>query len=68
MLAIRPEQIAISTQPVEGAIPVAIYANQPAGSETITTLKAGTDEFLAKDIGQIQLRSGSEGLGHYRSG
>ena len=53
VLAIRPEQIAISTQPVEGAIPVTIYANQPAGSETITTLKAGTDEFLAKDIGQI---------------
>lgn len=54
VLAIRPEQIAISTQPVEGAIPVTIYANQPAGSETITTLKAGTDEFLAKDIGQIR--------------
>mgnify|MGYP001653004517 CR=1 FL=1 len=53
VLAIRPEQIAISTEPVEGAIPVSIYSNQPAGSETITTLKAGTDEFLAKDIGQI---------------
>ena len=26
----------------------------PVGSETITTLKAGTDEFLAKDIGQIR--------------
>ena len=53
VLAIRPEQIAISTEPVEGAIPVCIFSNQPAGSETITTLKAGTDEFLAKDIGQI---------------
>ena len=53
VLAIRPEQIAISTQPVEGAIPVTIYANQPAGSETITTLKAGNDEFLAKEIGQV---------------
>ena len=53
VLAIRPEQIAISTEPVEDAIPVSIYSNQPAGSETITTLKAGTDEFLAKDIGQI---------------
>ena len=53
VLAIRPEQIAISTQPVEGAIPVSIYANQPAGSETITTLKAGNDEFLAKEIGQV---------------
>ena len=54
VLAIRPEQIVISTQPAEGAIPATIYANQPAGSETITTLKAGTDEFLAKDIGQIR--------------
>ena len=53
VLAIRPEQIIISTEPVEGAIPVSIYANQPAGSETITTLKAGNDEFLAKEIGQV---------------
>ena len=52
VLAIRPEQTAISTQPVEGAIPVSIYANQPAGSETIVTLVAGRDEFLAKEIGQ----------------
>ena len=53
VLAIRPEQIIISTEPVEGAIPVSIYANQPAGSETITTLKAGNNEFLAKEIGQV---------------
>ena len=53
VLAIRPEQIIISTEPVEGAIPVSIYANQPSGSETITTLKAGNDEFLAKEIGQV---------------
>ena len=53
VLAIRPEQIIISTEPVEGASPVSIYANQPAGSETITTLKAGNDEFLAKEIGQV---------------
>ena len=53
VLAIRPEPIIISTEPVEGAIPVSIYANQPAGSETITTLKAGNDEFLAKEIGQV---------------
>ena len=56
VLAIRPEQIIISTEPVEGAIPVSIYANQPAGSETITTLKAGNDEFLAKEIGQVHHR------------
>ena len=53
VLACRPEQIAISREPVEGALPVTIYANQPAGSETIVTLKAGDEEFLVKEIGQV---------------
>ena len=52
VLAIRPEQVVISREPVEGAIPVTVYASQPTGSETIVTLKAGRDEFLAKEIGQ----------------
>ncbi|MDO4316386.1 MAG: TOBE domain-containing protein, partial [Oscillospiraceae bacterium] len=54
VLAVRPEQILISREPVEGALPVTIYASQPAGSETITTLKAGDEEFLAKEIGQVR--------------
>ena len=52
VLAIRPEQILISREPVEGALPVTVYASQPAGSETIVTLKAGEEEFLSKEIGQ----------------
>ena len=52
MLAVRPEQIIISREPVEGALPVTVYASQPAGSETIVTLKAGEEEFLSKEIGQ----------------
>ena len=52
VLAIRPEQVVISREPVDGAIPVTVYASQPAGSETIVTLVAGRDEFLAKEIGQ----------------
>ena len=52
VLAMRPEQILISREPVEGALPVTVYASQPAGSETIVTLKAGGDEFLSKEIGQ----------------
>ena len=52
VLAVRPEQILISREPVEGALPVTVYASQPAGSETIVTLKAGEDEFLSKEIGQ----------------
>ena len=38
---------------MDDAIPVSVYASQPAGSETIVTLKAGQDEFLAKELGQI---------------
>ena len=53
VLAIRPEQVVISREPVDGAIPVSVYASQPAGSETITTLVAGRDEFLTKEIGQV---------------
>ena len=53
VLAVRPEQIIISREPVEGALPVNVYASQPAGSETIVTLKAGEEEFLSKEIGQV---------------
>ena len=53
VLACRPEQITISREPVEGALPVTVYANQPAGSETIVTLKAGDEEFLVKELGQV---------------
>ena len=53
VLACRPEQIVISREPVEGALPVTVYANQAAGSETIVTLKAGDEEFLVKEIGQV---------------
>ncbi|MBQ9329740.1 MAG: ABC transporter ATP-binding protein [Oscillibacter sp.] len=53
VLALRPEQIGIATEAVETGIPVSVYANQPAGSETIVTLKAGKDEFLAKQLGQM---------------
>ena len=52
VVAVRPEQIVISREAVDGAIPVSVYASQPAGSETIVTLKAGRDEFLVKEIGQ----------------
>jgi multiple sugar transport system ATP-binding protein len=53
VLAFRPEQIAISREAVEGAIPCSVYASQPAGSETIVTLKAGAEEFLVKELGQV---------------
>ncbi|MEG1592796.1 MAG: ABC transporter ATP-binding protein [Oscillibacter sp.] len=51
VVAIRPEQIQLSPTPVEGSLPVSVYANQPAGSETLVTLTAGKEEFLSKQIG-----------------
>ena len=56
VVAIRPEQIHIDTEPGEGRIPVQVYANQPAGSETLVSLKKGESHFLSKQIG----------LAHYR--
>ncbi len=51
VVAIRPEQVHISTEKVEGGLPVSVYANQPAGSETLVSLQAGKSDFLAKEIG-----------------
>ena len=51
VVAIRPEQVQISAEAVEGGLPVTVYANQPAGSETLVTLTAGREEFLSKQIG-----------------
>ena len=51
VVAIRPEQVQIFEEAGEGRIPVQVYANQPAGSETLVSLKAGESEFLSKQIG-----------------
>ncbi len=51
VVAIRPEQVHLSEEPGEGRIPVQVYANQPAGSETLVSLKAGQSDFLSKQIG-----------------
>ncbi|MBO4861510.1 MAG: ABC transporter ATP-binding protein, partial [Firmicutes bacterium] len=51
VVAIRPEQIHIDTEPGEGRVPVQVYANQPAGSETLVSLKKGESDFLSKQIG-----------------
>ena len=51
VVAIRPEQIHIDTQPGAGRIPVQVYSNQPAGSETLVSLKKGDSHFLSKQIG-----------------
>ena len=51
VIAVRPEQVRISRQNIPGSIPVQVYANQPAGSETLVSLRAGRSDFLAKQIG-----------------
>ncbi len=51
VVAIRPEQVQIFGEPGEGRIPVQVYANQPAGSETLVSLKVGGSDFLSKQIG-----------------
>ena len=51
VVAIRPEQVQIFEEPGPGRIAVQVYANQPAGSETLVSLKAGNSEFLSKQIG-----------------
>ena len=51
VVAVRPEQVQIADQPAEDTLPVTVYANQPAGSETLVSLQAGKSDFLSKQIG-----------------
>ena len=51
--AVRPEQIRIESGEKEGCLPVTVYANQPAGSETLVSLQAGKSDFLAKVLGLV---------------
>lgn len=53
--AIRPEEIRLVRGTEEDAIRVKVYANQPAGSETLTSLEAadGKTTFIAKSLGLI---------------
>ncbi|MBR6891453.1 MAG: ABC transporter ATP-binding protein, partial [Clostridia bacterium] len=53
VVAVRPEQIRIFTQPEPGTLPVTVYASQPAGSETLVSLQAGGSDFLAKQLGLV---------------
>ena len=54
VVAIRPEMIRLVDATAPGAIPVKVYANQPAGSETIVSLRANEtsqNTFICKLIG-----------------
>ncbi|MGM9669816.1 MAG: ABC transporter ATP-binding protein [Faecousia sp.] len=54
VVAIRPEQVHIYEEGGADRIPVLVYANQPAGSETLVSLRAGESDFLSKQIGISQ--------------
>ena len=54
VVAIRPEQVQITETQEPGSLPVKVYANQPAGSETLVSLQAGKSDFLSKQIGLAQ--------------
>jgi multiple sugar transport system ATP-binding protein len=51
VVAVRPEQVEIAETKEAGTIEALVYAGQPAGSETMVTLRCGEDEFLSKQIG-----------------
>ena len=54
VIGIRPEQITMTREACDGAVEAKVYADQPAGSETLITVICGQDELLVKQIG-IQL-------------
>ena len=69
VLAIRPEQVVISREPVDGAIPVSVYASQPAGFRDHHHPGMGRPGRVP-DQGDRPgpLRAGPAALGHHRPG
>ena len=48
ILGIRPEKLTIQTEPADDAIKGTVYSVQPAGSETIITLKIGDSTWASR--------------------
>ena len=55
VLGLRPEMVDIFTEDPQhrNTVPATVYANQPAGSETLVTLTVGGVEFLAIQVGLV---------------
>lgn len=51
VLGLRPEKVAISENQKDGMVPAIVYTSQPAGSETIVTLKIGDQPVISKILG-----------------
>ncbi len=56
VLGLRPEMVDIYTEDPhhKNTVAAKIYANQPAGSETLVTLTVGNVEFLAIQVGLVE--------------
>lgn len=53
-LALRPEDLVISREPVKDATPFQVYSVLPAGSETLIQLQSGDTQLLVKEIGESE--------------
>ena len=51
VIGVRPEQITMTRENADGTVEAKVYADQPAGSETLITVVCGQDELLVKQIG-----------------
>ena len=56
VLGLRPEMVDIYTEDPnhKNTVAAKVYANQPAGSETLITLTVGSVEFLAIQVGLVE--------------
>ena len=56
VLGLRPEMVDIYTEDPhhKNTVPAKVYANQPAGSETLITLTVQNTEFLAIQVGLVE--------------
>ncbi|MBR0443801.1 MAG: ABC transporter ATP-binding protein, partial [Clostridia bacterium] len=56
VLGLRPEMVDVYTEDPhhKNTVPAKVYANQPAGSETLITLTVGGLEFLAIQVGLVE--------------
>ena len=66
MFGFRPEQIKLSTSKEEGFNKGVVYTTQPAGSETITTLRCNEQEFITKQLGIVEYSMNEEVYFHVK--
>lgn len=54
-LAVKPEDILISKEPIDKGVEAQVYSVLPAGSETLIQLTVGEEELLVKVMGEVKL-------------